>query len=1102
MSALPTPDGQVAIRLMRYLRDLARARREPILDVAGCPQVHWLGELPDEIYIETDAGPGDILFSVPVIPLTPPAALSEFDGWLALRRWYRALRTLAAEQDGSEHELVLATGLLSGAGIHNHLLTTQVRVSVDPQIERADVVLLDRPAQLQDRTLLDGTPGFRPDRIEWIRDAVHARQGYGLQDSVADVLRKWCAYAFDEGVVFREDWADEPAGSTVKVRLAPALVLRPRGRAAVLDYYDAIVAELQTHPGPLPTGLADFLTGPRPGPKTERLALLTDRTERTTADLVTTLLSHGRRVLVTTSTPEELRGTLPEAMVPLVASPATAMECLTTLSDRFRSYDPQRHEETLRSLEGRLATVQSIITDLRERADTLRAEQIYDLAPGYRGTYAQLTSLLADRGEYHSWMPLADRLPPRPPLTTAEASELLRLLEGQTPRRVARTGQMLPEPSALPTPNRVRALIEEERAATDDEGHSVLPELSSVLARCDSGIRGRLAGCANAVNAALAELGLPAEPDRWDEEDWAVRALRDGLARRTGVWDHIAELAGRAATAERALRYVGARQVELPPLPEADQHGLPAVRIMRERAQAIRDLRDHLASGGTMHRGLRKMPVLKAADPALTGAAVDGVSPHTPAHLDIMLAELECRAAIEELVSGWQAAGVVFPAMVMEGPPAGAVAAFGAAYARLSQVRTALLAVAETASLVFAAGVRVPLATPAEWQEYCTALSGVRLRTSATLATSALADAEHAIELRIRGGQEPPELRAALAALKGRDTAGYAQSISGLAEAHGERLAQARCEELYERIAAVHPALANLMAEAPGDAVWATRLAGWDTAWNWAHASGELRHRQRSELEVQLEESLAQTEERQAEITDSLTAGRAWGWALSRMTATARPSPGAPAPGAAQPGWAIPLWQVPELIPPRAGVFDVVVIDQGTAEDVEALFLLWPAPRAIFVGAPAAGTDVSIRPAEDEQVTSALAALPPGLASAIRPSATLFEALNTRLGPIVRTGDPAAAALTEPEPPVVPEPEPEDETEAHEVEISVKKGRSIAEYKRAELVHLMARLAKSRPKATDDALVAHAVDLLECPEDEEMLTSARLHYALGRHREG
>lgn len=1105
MSAVPTPDGQVAIRLMRYLRDLARARREPILDVAVCPQVHWLNELPDEIYVETDAGPGDVLFSVPVIPLTPPAALSEFDGLLALRRWYRALRTLAAEHSGGEHELVLATGLLTGGSIHNHLLTTLVRVVIDPQTERADVVLLDRPSQLHDRTLLEGIRGFRPERIEWVHDAVHARQGYALQDSVADVLRKWCSYAFDDGIGFREDWADEPAGSTLKVRLAPALVLRPRGRGAVLDYYDAIVAELQTNPGPLPPGVADFLSGPRrgfEGPRTERLALLTDRTEHTTAELVTTLLSHGRRVLVTTPKPEELRAALPEALVPLVASPATAVECLSTLSDRFLSYDPERHEESLRNLESRLATVQSIIADLRDRAGTISAEQIYDFAPGYRGTQADITRLLTDRGALYSWMPLADRLPPHPPLNTAEASELLRLLDGQTPRRAARTAQTLPEPAALPHPDHIRQLIDTERTGAEAKDG---PDLTGVLARCDPNTLGRLTGCAAAVTAALNELGLSADPARWDEEDWAVRALRDGLARRTGAWDHVAELAGRAATADRALRYVGTRQVTLPPLPENEQRGLPAARVLHERAQLVRELRDYLAGGGTMHRGLRKPPVQKAAEPALSGAAIDGFPPHTAPQLDVILAELECRATIQELISGWQAAGVVFPSMVVDGTSASAVAAFAAAYSRLSHVRTALLAVAETASLVFAAGVRVALATPAEWQEYTTALAGVRLRTAATRATAALAEAEHAIEREIRKGNEPPELRAALAALKGRDVAGYAQSIAGLSEALGERLVQARFEELNKRMKDVHPDLAALMAKAPGDAVWATRLAGWEAAWTWAYVSAELRHRPRSDMENQLRESLAQTEERQTEISGALTASRAWGWALSRMTATARPSPGAPAPGAAQPAWAIPLWQVPEIIPPRAGVVDVVVVDEGTAEDVEALFLLWPAPRVIFVGAPAAGTAVSIRPAEDERVTSALAALPPALAQAVRPAATLFEALNTRLGPIVRTGDPEAAALTQPrEPEPAPEPEPaKDETEQPaKPHIPIKKGRSIAEYKRVELVRLMARLAESRPNATDDALVAHAVDLLECPPDEEMLTSARLHYALGLHREG
>jgi len=1084
---------------MRYLRDLARARREPILDVAACPQVHWLAELPDEVYVETDAGPGDVLFSVPVIPITPPAALSEFDSWLALRRWYRALRTLSAEQHDGERELVLATGLLTGAGIHNHLLTTPVRVVIDPATERADVVLLDRPAQLHDKALLESIKEFRAERIDWVREAVEARQGYALQDSTADVLRKWCAYAFDDSVAYRDDWADEPSGSTIKVRLAPALVLRERGRAGVLDFYDAIIADLQTRAGGLPAGLVDFLTGPNPAPRAERLALLTERTEQTLADLVTTLLAGGRRVLVATQEPDELRTALPETLTPLCASPATAADSMSTLAARFQSYDPERHEQSLRSHESRLANVQGIIADLKERAATLRAEEVYDLAPGYRGTHSELVAQLADRAPRFTWLPQAAQLPPQPPLTTAEASELLRLLADQTPRRAARPGQQLPDPATMPTAKHVREMIGQERAATDETGRPVLPEMSGVLARCDPGTLARLATAAAAVTSALGELGLPPDPARWDEEDWAVRALRDGMARRTGPWEHIAELSGRAMLADRAMRYVGSRKVVLPQVQA--ERGLPAAKVLHERAVTVRELRDYVVGGGAMHRGLRRSPQQKAADAALNGATVDGSPPTTPQQLDAVLAELECRAAVQELVGGWQAAGVVFPAMVVaDGPPAGAVAAFSAAYTRLGYVRTVLMAVAETASLVFAAGVRVSLATPQEWQDFSTALAGVRLRMSATRATAALAQLEQNLEREIRRGREPPELRSALAALKGRDAAGYEQAMTGLAEAHGERLVQARCDELMARIHAVHPALAAAMAETPDDSAWGMRLADWEAAWTWAYASAALRTRARSDLEVQLEESLAQTEERQAEIAAALTAGRAWGWTLSRMTATGRPpGPGAPAPAAAVPAWAIPMWQIPEVIPARPGLFDVVVVDQGTAEDVEALFLLWPAPRVIFVGGPTTGTSVSVRAEEDEQLAAALAALPPGLAAAVRPASTLLEALNTRLGPVVRTGDPVAAALAEPTE-AAPR-QPEAAPEKRPVPSAVRPGRSIAEYKRNDLVELIARVAKGRPQAADDDLVAHARDLLDCPADEELLTTARLRYALGVYRE-
>jgi hypothetical protein len=1079
------PTFDTTVRLIRYLRHLAQVRREPVRDLAAYEQVHWLAELPGAVYVETDAAAGDILFSVPVIPITPPTALEEFDDWLGLRRWYRTLRSLA-ERAGDEYELVLAVGLLTwqsadGVRVRNHLLATPVHVAVDPQTERADVLLVDRPTVIQDRALLDGLAGFRPARTDWVRDAVRSGQGYGLQDSAADVLRKWCAFAFEDGTVgFREDWTDDQVGATSKIRLAPALVLRRRDHTAVIDYYDAMLTELTGHGADVPTGLARFVTG-----RAQRnLAYVPDRSPQSIADLLVALLARGRRVLVTGSAAAELTAALPAEVAPLCATSATVRQSLSALAARFAAYDPERHRQVLAEQESRLATMQGIERDLREQVESLRALETYDLAPGYTGTLAELTRRVTEQAGTCSWLPLDELMPDTPPLTASEAAELLGLLAGRTPERAARTGQLLPEPAALPEVERVRALIETERTALDQARRSA-PELSGRLAESDAPTLRRLDACATAVESAFTELGLPADPEQWDPADWAVRALRDGLVRRTSAWEHVSDLAVRAAAADRALRVIGNRRLTLPPV--ATLAMLPPAR----------ELRDYLASGGGLRRGPLRPSVQKNAEPLLTGASVDGAAPVTADLLDIVIAELEGRAACHELVSGWRAAGVSFPSDL---PLAPTVALFAEAYRRLNQVRTALSAVEETAGLLFGAGVRVALGGPAEWQAYTAALGGVRLRLAATRATAALAALEDGLDLEVRKGPGPPELPEAVAAIAARDVAAYARCVAALAEAHGERLVQARCEDLLERVRSAHPRLASLLAERPADAVWAGRLEVWDQAWNWAYASVSLRERPRSELERQLEESLQETAERQAAISAGLAAEQAWNWCLSRMTAHS-----GSLTVAALPALAMPLWQVPETVPPRADCFDVVIVDEGAGEPVEALFLLWLTARVIVVGSGAASTSVDLPdapasefpPGFDAEFTAEQsgASLPAGLRDAVRPSATLFEALEARFGPVVRSGSPMASALETPA-------EPAGVVTPPLVDLPLRPGRSIVEYKRAELLDLIRDLAESGQALSDDQLIMYARTVLDCPAEEELLTTVRLRYAVKAFRTG
>ncbi|MGI8328913.1 hypothetical protein ACRYCC_03045 [Actinomadura scrupuli] len=1062
------------VQLIRYLRELTRARRETVRDVAAYEAVHWLSELPGEVYVETDAAAGDVLFSVPVIPITPPAALEEFDGWLGLRRWYRTLRTLAG-QVGHEYELVLATGLLTwqstdGVRVRNHLLTTPVEIVVDPQTERADVLLVDRPVVITDRELLEGLAGFRPARTDWVRDAVRSGRGYGLQNSAADVLRKWCALAFEDGTVgFREDWADDQtAGGASRVRLAPALVLRKRDHTTTMDYYDAMLTELIGHGAEVPTGFARFVTGP----PQRNLAQVADRSPRAVSELLVALLARGHRVLVTGSAAADLTAELPAEIAPLVATPATARQSLAMLADRFTAHDPERHRQVLTEQESRLATVKGIERDLRERLESLHEEETYDLAPGYKGTLTELTRRVADLADRFAWLPADEPIPPSPPLTADEAAELLGLLADRTPERAARTGQLLPDPAALPDAERVQTLIETERTALERAGRSA-SDLSARLVECDPAMLSRLDACATAVQSALGELGLPADPQQWDPADWPVRALRDGLSRRPSAWEHVSDLAMQAGAADRALRRVGDHRLALPPVEPSTV--LPT----------LRELRDYLAAGGGLRRGPLRPSVQKNAEPLLNGASVDGAAPVTAELLDIVIAGLECMAACQALSHGWQLAGVTFPTGL---PLAHSVALFSQAYRRLGQVRTALAAVGETSAVLFGAGLQVPLSNPAEWRAYTAALGGARLRLAAVRATAAVTALQDALELEVRKGPPPPELTEAVSAITARDAAAYRRSVAALAEAPEERLAQARCEELLARVRAVHPQLASLLAEHPDDPVWTGRLETWEQAWSWAYASVSLRNRPQSDLERQLGESLQETADRQASIFAEYTAGQAWGWSLSRMTA----SPGSVSLDTL-PALVVPLWQVPETVPRRADSFDVVIVDEGAAEPVEALFLLWLAGRVIIMGpGPAAATELSVNGAGEPSVAN----LPDGLREAVGPSATLYDALQARLGPAVGSSGPSPVTVLE----TAPSPEPA--ADPARGDLPVRPGRSIVEYKRDELVQLIQHLAESGQSLGDEQLIMYARTVLDCPEDEDLLTTARLRYALKAFRAG
>jgi hypothetical protein len=219
--------------------------------------------------------------------------------------------------------------------------------------------------------------------------------------------------------------------------------------------------------------------------------------------------------------------------------------------------------------------------------------------------------------------------------------------------------------------------------------------------------------------------------------------------------------------------------------------------------------------------------------------------------------------------------------------------------------------------------------------------------------------------------------------------------------------------------------------------------------------------RPRSPLEQDLENTLAHATEQAREAAASLSATEAWGWALSRVAG--RPS------ASALPVWIMPIGQVPTSVAGARDSYDVVVVDSA-GEGVDALFLLWLAPRVIVVG-------------EGAPVPSD---------ASISPDSTLFGALAARF-PVIESGVVATPHVISP---VAPEPEPPEQASADEPSAPLEPGRSIVTYQRPELVELVTQLASETKNLTDEQLIEYARAILDCPEDEHLIVGARLRYAV------
>ncbi|MGH3901004.1 MAG: AAA domain-containing protein [Pseudonocardiaceae bacterium] len=238
-----------------------------------------------------------------------------------------------------------------------------------------------------------------------------------------------------------------------------------------------------------------------------------------------------------------------------------------------------------------------------------------------------------------------------------------------------------------------------------------------------------------------------------------------------------------------------------------------------------------------------------------------------------------------------------------------------------------------------------------------------------------------------------------------------------------EQEAEHRNATLSRTLGDLHPGLLDLLTRTADDPAWGKRDVS--AAWAWSKAHQFVQKRRSAEQDRQLTAEFAANEDRLRHVTGRLVANEAIRACVSRMTdvqvmslkayralvsKTGKKSrefrrAARAAMVKAQdavPAWVVPLPNLLENIAAERDRFDVVIVDEASQVGIEALFLLWMAPRVIIVGddkqcTPAAGSMGQLDTVfsrNDEH----LAEIDEDIRRIFTPKSHLYEVLSVRSG--------------------------------------------------------------------------------------------------------
>lgn len=941
-----------------------------------------------------------------------PRWFSEWRDWAEEQRLCaRVIETYArlygiyqdVQVNAEEYELVLCVGYLTGQSgsreVRRHLLTTPAAIHLDSTTGRLTVTIGQDGGGLRlEQEMLDSSDA-RAGHDETVKSLLEAAEDDPFSSQTREALRAW-TIAHGPSTLYLDQ--DEPHANPpheIRVSFAPALVLRERTRRSYVEAFTAL-EKLVREGGHVPEALR-VLVAPQsaepeaeteasaapataelyfPAPSNQEQRRIAERLRRDTvvvvqgppgtgkthtiANLITDLLAHGKRVLVTSHTAralEEVRDKLPVEVQDLCVSMAAEHgrgqreleQSVQTLLDRLDRYDERQSRSERTRLEKRLADARSARAKASNRLREIREGESFQYSPTY-GDYEGTAAVIADRlvreKDELGWLgPVPGK---RPKITAEDALRFLTLLRQVTPE-VRQLAGRVPEADQLTQPEQFASLAERHaRHEADVVGERQVRESPQYrwLATLSAEQRVHVAGLLAAVGAGLSKVDRVG--DRLAD---AVDAAWRGSYR---TWQDRRDLAASALDRVRGnLAQVEGHQVT--GLADGD------VEIMFNQ---VCDLRERLSRGKklTGPLGLKSRP-LRNARSLVDQVRVDG-------------ARLDRRPELVDVLWAWLATDIELRGIERElGLPAAGSPTVRAA--RLADEYDALALVVDLgdALAALASGSNAPFPwLPQSVDVARGALRALALDDLREETARSVEPTRRALQSALGRTDCAPSVADALNALNAWDSDRYADAYRQM---EGVRQANALLSDLAQAravVAAAHPDLALRIEADPYSPEWDQRLARLVDAWNWSVWDAEIRDLADPQGERQLLGALDQAERDEWQALRELAANRAWDHCLRRMSQRDRLHLNGYVSEIkrigkgkgkyvnrhrayarrhlqqcqhAVPAWIMPLYRVADSIPmDEPNPFDVVIIDEASQSGPEAMLLLWLGKQIVVVG--------------------------------------------------------------------------------------------------------------------------------------------------------